>query len=407
MLTIVGAAVLAQVYVWGCLIYLHNSRHVWYGFHDISDIWVYLERAQWMAQGLKPYLDFQFEYPPLAIPLLTLPGHLGDTRAYFWWFSAEMMIASSLAAGATAATAGYLWRGLRRPLIVAAMYAVAVAALGTIVANRYDAVVALVLALFLLCLAKRWWVAAGAVLGLGFALKLTPLILLPLIFVLAPQWRTIWRTSLIFAVCAVTPFLYYLSQTHTVSGLTYIFRYHFQRPMQIESVLAMPMMLGQLRDRTTIVITSSYGSQGIESSAAHALASMSGVLMAIAMTGIYALIWRRRELLRSAPQHVPLAVLALILAFMTFGKVLSPQYFIWILPALALICLENAWLGVLGMAVIGLTQVEFPAGYWGLVNLERHSIIILLVRNWLLVTLFVLTAVRLWALPPTEEPEEV
>ena len=67
-------------------------------------------------------------------------------------------------------------------LIAAAAFAACVLATGAIIGNRYDAAVALVLAVFLLLLAYELWTPAALVLGGGFALKLTPAILLPLVF---------------------------------------------------------------------------------------------------------------------------------------------------------------------------------------------------------------------------------
>ena len=49
----------------------------------------------------------------------------------------------------------------------AALFAVSVALTGAIIVNRYDAAVALLIAVFLLCLCQRWFIAAAFVLGLG------------------------------------------------------------------------------------------------------------------------------------------------------------------------------------------------------------------------------------------------
>jgi len=84
-------------------------------------------------------------------------------------------------------------------------------------------------------------------------------------------------------------------------------------------------------------------------------------------------ILRGRAHLRSGPDALPLAVLTLLLALMAFSKVLSPQYVIWILPALALVAVREPLLGFLGALVLGLTHAEFPALYWRLVELGAWS----------------------------------
>ena len=92
---------------------------------------------------------------------------------------------------------------------------------------------------------------------------------------------------------------------------------------------------------------------------------------------------------------MPLAVLALILAFMTFGKVLSPQYFIWTLPAVALVAVERRTLGALCLSVVLLTQIEFPDQYWQFIEMERPSVALVVVRNLALLAAF---AASVWSL---------
>ena len=76
---------------------------------------------------------------------------------------------------------------------------------------------------------------------------------------------------------------------------------------------------------------------------------------------------------------------AALLAFVTLGKVFSPQYVIWLAPFAAL-----AWVwrlravAVLTVAAIALTQVEFPSRYFDLINVERDVVAIVAVRNALL-----------------------
>ncbi len=86
---------------------------------------------------------------------------------------------------------------------------------------------------------------------------------------------------------------------------------------------------------------------------------------------------------------------------MVFGKVLSPQYLIWLLPLAALVLLDDLVVGLLALATVVLTQVEFPGMYWSLVYLGRPAIAVLVARNVLLMATFAATLVRLWRLPPS------
>ena len=62
-------------------------------------------------------------------------------------------------------------------------------------------------------------------------------------------------------------------------------------------------------------------------------------------------------------RHLGLCAFAALLAFVTLGKVFSPQYVIWLAPFAAL---AWAWraraVGVPGAAIV-LTHVEFPSRY--------------------------------------------
>ncbi len=76
---------------------------------------------------------------------------------------------------------------------------------------------------------------------------------------------------------------------------------------------------------------------------------------------------------------------------MTFGKVLSPQYFIWTLPALALVAARDKWGGGHRRLTLLLTQVEFPALYWRLLDMRADTVAVVVARNTLLLALFLVT----------------
>ncbi len=386
----------------GVIVLLFGVYHVWYGIHDISDTSIYFDYASRIAAGFRPYVDFPVEYPPLAIPLFLIPGHTGSVTAYTDWFNVEMFVMVAAAAAVTAAAAAHLWSFGRRPLVVAIAFAGTVLATGAIVGNRYDAAVALVLAVFLLLAARRQWTAAALVLGIGFALKLTPAILLPLVFVLAARRRPIVWGTVYFALGATLPFVPYL--VNGTKGLEYIFTYHLHRPLQIESVLATPLLFGHAMGWVWAEVGTSYGSQFIAATGAQTLARVSLFLELAALAVSYWLVWRRRATLRATPRLVPLAVLSVVLAFMTFGKVLSPQYFIWILPLIALVIVERRVLGGLLIGVLLLTQIEFPAHYWSFVYLERGAVLLVVSRNVLLLATYMLSLWHLWRLPEPPEP---
>jgi len=367
---------------------------------------VYQGYSQRIAQGERPFTpSFGVEYPPLAIPIFRLPGHAGTPHAYTHWFTIDMGIVTLLAAALTALTACKFWPRGGRAYVAAVLFPVAVALTGAIIVNRYDVVVALLIAIFLLCLSARWLTAAAFVLGLGFALKFTPAAMLPLVLILAGHPRRWgWPLAAFFAA-AVAPFLPYLFSSPR--GLWYVFQYHLERPLQIESVLGTPMLFGKFIGVMQGGWAYSHGSHAFAARGAGLAADLSGGLTLLAVAGIYLLIWRRRARVRSATPDQAIAVLALILAVMTFGKVLSPQYFIWVLPAWALVAARDYVLAVLGGLTLLLTGIEFPKLYWMMLDMQHRPLAVLIVRNVMLVATFCFAAWRLWRLPEEDTQPDV
>jgi hypothetical protein len=400
---LVAAAVALQAISWAILIRLLRQGGPWYYFFDVSDIVVYFDYAQKVAQGLKVYKDFSFEYPPLALPLFTLPPHT-DAASYPNWFAAEMILLASVAAGLTGATAAALWRGLARPLWAAGAYAVAILAAGAITANRYDVAVALTLAACLLFLARRHTSAAGAALGIGVALKLTPGLLLPLVLIVAETRRRVLYAFAAFFVFTLVPFLPFLGRIH---GLTNIITYHAQRPLQVESVPGTPYLIAGALGKWGIGTGTSYGSQSLAGPGSVTVARLSVWVGLLLVAGVYVLVWRRRTLLRAAPEFIPVAALACVLAFTIANKVLSPQFLCWTFPLVALVVVGRGGLqrvaGILTLVAIALTQVEFPKLYWQMVAFEDGPVAIVVVRNAVLVAAAVVAALAIWRLPARAE----
>jgi hypothetical protein len=368
--------------------------NLWYGLHDISDIPLYHSYAERLAAGEIPFTDdFPIEYPPLAVPILQLPGHTDDVNAYITWFTISMGVLTMAAAALTAYAACCVWPRGGTAYNAAVLFPIGVALTGAIIVNRYDVAVALVLAAFLICLVRRWYTLAALVLGIGFALKFTPLAILPLVLVMAgPARRWLWPI-VAFSAAAIVPFVRYL--LNDPGGIWYVFRYHLERPLQIESVLGTPMLLAQLLGTNWVTVGFSHGSHSLSAPGAHLAASASGGLTLLAVVAAYGLVWRRRESIRRAPAEQVLAVLALVVALMAFSKVLSPQYVVWILPAWAIVAASDYVLGLLGGLVLLLTQIEFPSMYWSLLQLQDGSLAVVVLRN---VVLLIFLAACLWRL---------
>ena len=103
-----------------------------------------------------------------------------------------------------------------------------------------------------------------------------------------------------------------------------------------------------------------------------------------------------------AALYPPLA-LALVLAFIVFNKVGSPQYLTWIVAPLVvgLVIARRRWWrpALLGLIVAGLTFAVYPLTYGGLLLAQPWAVTLLTIRNALLVAMLAWVVVRLARLP--------
>jgi hypothetical protein len=407
LVSIAGTAAAMQLAAWYAIWEVFGDLHISYRFFELSDITdPYYPYAVNIARGMAAYRDFFIEYPPLFVPLLLLGGNPAQQPRFVAQF-AMIMALFMVAAGVVCAVAAADGTSISRPYIVGALFALFVLLLGPISANRYDAAVALVLAVALLFMMRQNWTAASVALGLGFALKITPAILLPIVLVLAPPRRAV-RALVGFGVAAVVPFVWVLSLGGSSgAALGRMLGYHLSRPLEIESVLAAPLWVARLAG-LPIKVGLGAGSQVIESGLANAIASASALVLLAALGATFSLVWRRRETILAEPRLIALAALATILGSLVGSKVLSPQYFVWIVPAVALVAINRKVLGATVGVAEALTQLLFPANYFALSGHQLTGpILIVIVRNLLVVAAFALSLRHLWKLPvsgPLERP---
>jgi len=207
---------------------------------------------------------------------------------------------------------------------------------------------------------------------------------------------------LTFTVAALAPFAFYAARSP--EGVEHIFRYLADRPLQLEAVLGTPLLVARVFHLNHATVGFAFGSNSILAPGAGALATLSGPLTALALIVTYALIWRRRATIVSGRrEHLPLAMLGIVLAIMVFGKVLSPQFMIWLLPLLALVATTDVLVRWLGLLMLALTQLGYPSFYGALVKLRPEAVAILTARNLLLAALLAVVLWRLATLPATTE----
>lgn len=376
--------------------------HWWYPAHYLTDLQVDYAYARITIEGGAPYRSFYPEYPPLSLwmivpPALRLGARSAGFARYQRQFAAEMLLLAGLCAALVALMAQRLWRDARHTYLAVAAFVALVLAIGPLVEDRFDMGVALFTALILLALIYGRAALAALLVGFGFAYKVTPIVLLPLV-VSVTGWSR--RTLLALGLCALAALAGFLPYLVTASaGIKHLFTYQTQRPLELESVLGLPVIVAHLIGGGPMYIGVSHRSWSLEGFGSQTLTHLSTPLTAVALLAVSVLLWRRRAALRAQPRKLPLGVLALYLAFLCGDRVLSPQYLIWVFPAAALVLLDDLPLGLTMLATTVLTQVEFPVAWPGILVLRPVDLVWLCVRNVALLGAFALALWHLWHLP--------
>lgn len=388
---VTGGFILVQLIIWTAVFELF-----WYGNRSITDTPIYFDYAGRMAEGLFPYSDFASEYPPVAMLLFSLPRILSGTSygAFVFWFEAEMFFFGAGIIILISTLAWRQWRDLKKVAAAQALYIFFLLALGAIVKSRFDLAVAFIILASLASFVTDRRLLAWILIGAGLMTKGVPLLIAPLFLIShyrRRQWREMFTGPVAAAVTAgiiAVPFL-----VASASGLAESFLYHAERPLQLESSWASPLLLLSSFGELDLNIMNSYGSHNVFSPGAELAAALSGPVTAALLATGYLLYLRSSSGELTAPvwqAQITGFAAAVIATFIVGGKVLSPQYFIWLLPLVPLVAGRGRRATiVLFTAVLLLTQWEFPSRYWNLFMLERDVIIVVAVRNLMLAGLVV------------------
>ena len=305
-----------------------------YARSQIVDTPVYQRYGDAIAHGRVPYRDFGVEYPPGALPVFAVPalGHSekSDFERYRQAFETLMWICGGLALFAMAAVLQALGAGGSRLAAALGFAALAPLALGSVILSRFDLwPAAILVAALAACFAPFLALAPGGV------------------------WDSVVRQT--------------------------------TRPLQLESLgsgvlLALHHLVG-----LAVHWTSSHGSQNLVGTGPDAIGALQTVLQVGALLAVLWLFARgpggREELVRASA--------ASVVAFVALGKVLSPQYLIWLIPLVPLVRGRRGLQasGLLAVALV-LTQVWFPFRYWDLVfSFDPVSSWLVLARDLVLLAL--------------------
>jgi uncharacterized membrane protein len=364
-----------------------------------GDVGVYERYGERMRSGLIPYGDFYMEYPPLAAPVFAAPT-IGAGASYLRNAKVLQALMASLSLVLVVVALALSGATVRHLYLAALAVAVSPILLGRITFTRYDFWPALLtIAALALATANRTRLGSG-VLALGTLAKVYPAVLLPLFLLRADGERKGgWRAAL---VAFATVMFVVLAPFAVVGagGLRFTLLAQVERPLQIETLGgSVALVLGRLGTYEPNVVFS-YSSHNLVGGLPTALSAVSSLVVVLAL-GLIFLAFARTN--RSSPDLLTAAA-AVVCVYVTFGRVLSPQYLIWLIPLVPLVRGRTGVIAtMLLFASMALTQVWSQGGYTELVYVER-TVWLLLLRNVLMVVLAGLLVHRAVAGVPLHVP---
>lgn len=353
-------------------------------------------RAFWTAHPR--FAALPREYPPLSVLVFTLtllpPGI--DPRVAFALWSALLFVAGYLA---------FLRFSGRAAALRYAIYLL-VGAQGTLL-TRFDLFPALATVGALWAVQRRRFPLAYLLLGIGVALKVYPIFLIPVVAI--EQWRVV-RTSgppahgmrqvvsalrpvaVGIAVCVATILLgLFLPAVRDPRAVAAVTRYALARPVEVESLAGTLVWLGTLLG-VPASMRFTFGSNNLFSPLSPVTSALTSLLLPVGCLLLYW--WQLRGKVPAGR-----AFLACLGIVVLTNHVLSAQYVIWLLPVAAAVGGSTPLWVTTWIAIGALTSLEYPILYEiaGWVHSDAYRgwfLLVVALRNALLIVATVLTAVN-------------
>jgi hypothetical protein len=348
----------------------------------LDDVRRYDSYSASLLAGAVPYRDYALEYPPLALPIFLVP-RLGAAfgisyqEAFAVWMLAISAATIGLVAwwvarheGPDALPARLIWLTF------------AATSLCPMLVLRYDLAPA-ALAFAAACL---WYsgrsVLGGTAAGTGFLMKIFPVVVaIPaLAGVMRSQSR---RTSGLIACALIAGFGVGLWLVVGAAGAVRSIEFHSERGLEIGSLYSgFAMAVEKLAGRT-VRIEYLHASAELTTPWTITLANLALPIQAASLlaVAVRSAVAERVDPMRDAT--------AALIAFMTFGKVLSPQYLIWALPFVAVLPRSyGRTTRLMFLCCCALTTLIFPWAFDRLLRQAFWAVVVLNVRNGLLVALY-------------------
>lgn len=372
------------------LIALATTTHrIFYGTvgraNVVADVGTYFQYASEALGGAVPYRDFLVEYPVFAFPLMLLPRLFAPSFArYQIAFGLEMLLANA-ATLLLVATQVERAEGARRVPFRLAWYTLFFASLCPVTVCRFD------LAAMALTFAAAWaWSSGrsklgGTLAGVGTLVKIVPgVIAAPALIWEVERWKAErGRGMRAFAVALIVGAGAWLA----LGGVKVwdSLDYHVGRGVEIGSLYSGVLMLTAKATGSALATEYRHSSLEVLAPGSSWAATLGFPMQALALALV---MWRSRGARWDETWRYAAAA---VLGYVVFGKVLSPQYLIWLFPFMAVLGGRTGlWARGLFLLACLVTTMLYPAGFHWLLLFRGWTVGLLNYRNALLLGLWLL-----------------
>ena len=379
---------------WGLFTTIYNTPYSAKG--------IYFDYTSLVLQGQVPFIDFNMEYPPLALLFFILPRLASSALPTFTLFyKAEVLLAILIGLFLIYLIARRMGKA---PWKIMLVYVLCILAVGPILAEQFDIFPAILTLGSLYAFITGKNKAAWALLVLGAFIKVYPLFLAPVYLAIALRNRHYRSagagilTGILIGAVFTLPFL-----IMGLDNIRSLADYHWQRGIQLESTYSSFLLMGDKLGLDSVSLVFNFGSWNLSGGLADTLTKLSGYLLLILLLIGYWYIFRRTKPGKSQSTRIGAYALLVICIVLITSKVLSPQYLIWLMPLVPLLVQRGRYI-ILGVFILtgAITYYLFPHAYLELIDLKTVPVIFLFIRNLLLVALTILVVTYLRRMKPSE-----
>jgi hypothetical protein len=235
--------------------------------------------------------------------------------------------------------------------------------------------------------------------------KLYPMLfLVPMMlpFLMRLDWRMMVKGVVIVGAVALLSELPFLIADPS-TALDYLL-YHSDRGLQVESIASSIIMMMSLFTDMGISVVFNYGSDNLTGALPDSIAPyMNLVMMAVLVLFMLAVlfVYRKADLKGREGSVLAVLCLVLIMIFVTFSKVYSTQYIVWVvtlIPFAFMSCLsrihrKEIWILTLVYILFSMFSL---LGYMDLIKLEPYAIVLSFLKNVSFVVLMAEVAHLFW-----------